>query len=43
MAQRIDSDKNDLEDLPPMSTMQKVIIALAVVVFVAIVAYVIIH
>lgn len=43
MARRIDSEKNDLEDLPPMSTMQKVIIALAVAVFVAIVAYVIIH
>lgn len=43
MAQRIDNEKNDLEDLPPMSTMQKVIIALAVAVFVAIVAYVIIH
>ena len=43
MAKNDPSQENDLEDIPPMSTMQKVIIGLAVVAVIAFVAYTVLH
>ncbi len=43
MAKKKSPVENDLDDIPPMSTMQKVIIGLAVVAVVAFVAYTAMH
>ena len=43
MTKQDSSQQNDLEDIPPMSTMQKVIIGLAIAAVVAFVAYTVLH